>query len=274
MANALPAPKPEFDIGRVFNRTFGCIRNNFRSFFVASLLIVGIPQFLIGLWPFLVGLSSGDLSQTIAQLLPVIIIISALSGILIFALQFVLQGAIVHASIADFNGRHATLKDSLRVGLNYIWPLIGFGLLAVIGMMIGFLFLIVPGIILAIMWSVGVPAMIVEGTGVSDSFSRSSELTSGYKWWIFLLFVIFVVISSIVSAVGAVVMANFGGGIEEVIIKGTPVSGTYWFMNATVTALVQVFSTMISAAGAAALYFELRQIKEGIGPQTIADVFD
>ena len=42
---------------------------------------------------------------------------------------------------------------------------------------IGLLLLIIPGVILALMWSVSMPSLVVEDKGVFDSISRSSELT-------------------------------------------------------------------------------------------------
>ncbi|MGJ8564450.1 MAG: hypothetical protein ACSHXY_12970 [Alphaproteobacteria bacterium] len=275
MTDIVYEPKPSFDIGRIFNRTFRSIRHNFGPFLLASFLIVGIPQFLIGLWPLMLGITGSDFApDDILKMLPVFMLVGMGGTLIVFVFQFILQGTIIHASIANFNGQHVSFRESFRAALKHIWPLIGFGILATLGMMLGFLLFIVPGIIFAIMWSVGVPAMITEGTNVSQSFNRSSELTSGYKWWIFLLIVIFSILSGIVSAVGSVIMASFGGDLSQVIVSGGELTNAYWFVNAVVTALIQVFSTMIAAAGAAALYYELRFIKEGIGPQTIADVFD
>lgn len=271
---ATPNEKPPFDISRVFNGTFSGIRQNFMAFFFASFFIVGLPQFLMGLWPLFIDITDDDFASNIEGMLGLLIMVGGLSAPVIMFLQFLLQGTIIHASIAAFNQEQVSFKQSVSVALRYIWPLIGFSLLFALGSLGGFLLLIVPGIILMLMWCVGIPAMITEGLGVGDSFSRSNELTSGYKGWIFLLMLIFGIISAIISAVGAVVMSTLGGSMEEMIMSGENVSNTYWIVNAVMTAIVQIFSVMVSAVGTAAIYYELRFIKEGVGPKSIAAVFD
>ena len=41
-----------------------------------------------------------------------------------------------------------------------------------------------------------------------------------------------------------------------------------------ITPVSQTFTTLIGAAGTASVYYELRFIKEGIGPNALASVFD
>jgi hypothetical protein len=266
-------PEPSFDIGKIFNRTFGTIRNNFVAFCLASFLIVGLPQLIIGLLPIFIDVFDANRTNFDAMM-AVFVILGVISMIVIVVLQFILQGAIVHASISDFNGQRVSFKDSVAAARKHIWPLIGFAILATLGIMGGLLLLLIPGIILMLMWAVGIPALVMEDTGVSNAFARSSFLTSGYKWWILLLMLIFAVISGIIGAVGAVFTAPLGGGLQDVIMGGGTPTSFYFLVSAVINALVQMFSSMVSAAGTAALYYELRIIKEGIGPKALADVFD
>ena len=67
----------------------------------------------------------------------------------------------------------------------FIVPLIGFGILYGIGVAIGFLLLFVPGLILLTIWSVGAPAIVIEGIGPIDAFKRSQHLVSGSGWPVF-----------------------------------------------------------------------------------------
>ncbi|HEX8118643.1 MAG TPA: hypothetical protein VF521_15315, partial [Pyrinomonadaceae bacterium] len=52
----------------------------------------------------------------------------------------------------------------------------------------GYILLIVPGIIFSLMFSVSVPAAIVERLGAVDAMRRSYELTKGYKGLIFITY--------------------------------------------------------------------------------------
>ena len=89
---------------------------------------------------------------------------------------------------------------------------------------IGFLLLIIPGIILTLMWIVSTPSMMVEEKGVFDSMSRSSELTKGNRMRILgvgiLLVVAYIVLALIISLLAAItpVLGIIGGLILLVAI--------------------------------------------------------
>jgi membrane-anchored glycerophosphoryl diester phosphodiesterase (GDPDase) len=70
-----------------------------------------------------------------------------------------------------------------------------------VGFLVGLacLALIVPGILLAIRWSLAVPAMVLEGKSSGDAMSRSSELTHGNRGRVFIIWLLFVVLSIGVS---------------------------------------------------------------------------
>jgi len=51
-----------------------------------------------------------------------------------------------------------------------------------LGVMVGFLFLIVPGVILAICWLVSAPVLVVEKVGVFRAMERSLALTRNHRW--------------------------------------------------------------------------------------------
>jgi hypothetical protein len=61
----------------------------------------------------------------------------------------------------------------------------GMSLLEGLGIIAGVLLLIVPGIILAVRWSVAGPYLLCERSGVSDALGRSFERTKGSGWIIF-----------------------------------------------------------------------------------------
>ena len=266
------APKPQFDVGRVINRTFGAIKNNFVSFFLASLIIMGTPMLLIGLLPVLMGTGGLIEGDTINEsYLTGIMLVAGISFIVVMIGSILLQGALIFGAVADFNGRKAPFSECMSVALRYFLPLLGLGILVGLGMILGFMLLIIPGIFIALGWSIAAPVLIVEGKGITDSISRSWELTKGYKRWILLLVIILIVISTIISAVlGAFTL--IAGDPTTVVLEGG--STSFHIVNAIFSALAQAISTMISATGVAAIYYEIRQLKEGIGAESLAAVFD
>ena len=96
------------------------------------------------------------------------------------------------------------------------------------------------------------------------SFERSAELTRGRRWSVFGLFVIYAIF---MFAVGLVFEAP---GQFLLVMSDAGALLYYGVISPIETALLR----MIGAAGVAALYVELRQLKEGIGVDALAAVFD
>ena len=61
----------------------------------------------------------------------------------------------------------------------------GLNILSLLGLMVGFLFLIIPGIFLMVKWSASVGFLIGEGERVVDSLMKSWDATEGFGWQIF-----------------------------------------------------------------------------------------
>lgn len=260
------AASRRFEIGRVISGTFGVIGRNFGAFALMALLLGGLPNLLVSfgqLW----------IAGGVKTFSPQVFAGSAVGLIVMMVAAFVLQAAIVHATVADLNGRRVVVGESLKAGLSNWLPLLGLAILMGLGLMLGFLLLIVPGIILAVMWSVAVPAKVVEKIGVTDAFQRSRDLTRGRRWAIFGLFVIYVIALWIVEAL---IMA---AAMPFILSKGlpTPDSVGLTTVNAATmiaSALIATITTLVSTAGGATLYSELRGTREGVGPEAMASVFD
>ncbi len=82
-----------------------------------------------------------------------------------------------------------------------VLPLIGAGILAGIGIAIGLVILIVPGLILLTIWSVIAPVIVVERSGAIDAFGRSRALVKGNGWQVFGVIVVVFLITVIASIV-------------------------------------------------------------------------
>jgi hypothetical protein len=67
------------------------------------------------------------------------------------------------------------------------WIVLGLG----VGVIVGFICLIIPGILLALMWAVTIPVAVVEGRGLLHSVQRSTDLTKGSWGRIFVVYFLF-----------------------------------------------------------------------------------
>jgi hypothetical protein len=111
-----------------------------------------------------------------------------------------------------------------------------------VGVAIGFVLIVVPGLFLMTIWAVSAPVVVVERSGVVAAFQRSHALVRGNGWSVFAVVLIVVVGLAIVSALATVVTAGLGDAGSAVVA---------W----AVTALTQP----ISAVTTAVLYFALRE---------------
>ena len=63
--------------------------------------------------------------------------------------------------------------------------IIGAGILLGLAIGIGFLLLVVPGLFLLTIWIAVIPAIVLEGRGIGESFGRSHDLVRGNGWNVF-----------------------------------------------------------------------------------------
>jgi hypothetical protein len=85
-----------------------------------------------------------------------------------------------------------------------------------VGVVIGFILLIVPGLIAVARWSLIVPLVMIEGRGTRDAFRRSSELVRGQTGRVLVLVVIANFVTVVVGS-----LFNFLPGFLGAWIGGT-----------------------------------------------------
>lgn len=121
---------------------------------------------------------------------------------------FWLQGAYVKAVEDVRDGRvDLSVGDTFRGAQPYIGTVAIAGILAGIGIFIGLLLLLVPGLFLMTIWSVLVPVIVLEDRSVGEAFGRSRELVKGHGWNVFGLIVLTVLILVAASIVIGLVLS-------------------------------------------------------------------
>ncbi len=242
----------KIDIGRVLNNTFGVISRNPVVFLGLSLLIVGLPNAAMQL---IQGSPDAIAGAAGAFASPTFILTSVIGFFVFLFLSVVLQATLIVATLNDLGNREINLGDCISQAIRKFLPLLGLGILFGLGIFLGMLLLIVPGVILYLMWIVAAPVMMAEDKGIIDSFKRSAELTSGSKGMIFLLIIIFIVLAIIIGMIGGVL--SFFSITASIIVA----------------AIVNTITGALQGAGVAAIYVDLRTAKEGTDSSTLADVF-
>lgn len=244
-----------FDLGRVIQRTFTSIGQNAAIFFGAAVLLVGLPSAVATFGQDSL-LTSGSTSS---------FLFVAVGTILYMVGLFILQGVVTQAAVNGFSGKTTSFDKAFNVGIQMFLPLLGLGIVAGLGMGLGYILLIVPGLVLTVLWSVAAPAVVVEKRGVFESLQRSRDLTRGYRWPVFGLLVIYAVLTWVVG--GAI------GGLN-LALGGSFGASPNFVVSLLTGPVVNVLSGVVASAGVASLYYELRTAKEGADPEDLASVFD
>lgn len=200
----MEATSGRIDATRVIGEAFDTYRENFGTLIGAGVVVLGIG-----------GLAQGLLRDEGALL--------SLVGAIISLIASMLYVGFVVKLVQDVRDgrRDSSARDLVSAAMPYIGTLIVIGILFALGVTIGFILLIIPGLFLLTIWAVTAPAAVVENTGILGSFGRSRELVKGDGWAVFgtivIAFLIMFVAGLILSAIGAAIGDRAGAVIFAVI---------------------------------------------------------
>jgi hypothetical protein len=220
------------DVGRVISETFSIYGSNAMTLLTSAFVVFAISGILQAVFR-----DEGGF------------VLALLAGLVSLIANALYTGFVVSlvADVRADNRRDLTAGQLFSKAQHAIAPLIGAAILAGIGITIGFILLIIPGLFLLTIWAVISPAIVIERTGVMGAFSRSHELVRGQGWPVFgailVAFVITAVAAAIATAIGVAI--GLGGLIVLLIIVGV--------LTAPVAALVSsiLFFDLGGGAGAA-----------------------
>lgn len=162
--------------------------------------------------------------------------------VLFWVLSTLYQGMVVELVRDLRDGRRDhSVGDLLRSVEPVLFPLMIVSLLFGFGVAIGFVLVIIPGLILLTIWAVVAPVTVLERPGVLAAFGRSRELVRGRGWGVFGVIVLIYLAVVVVSALAGLVASPLGAGGRALV---------EW--------AVTVLIAPVPALGASVLYFALR----------------
>jgi hypothetical protein len=174
-----------------------------------------------------------------------------------------LQAGLIHGIMIRAQGQAASFGDCLGGAIRGVLPVFGLTILWWLGLMLGMLFLFVPSLILLVMWSVAVPALISESCGVTGAFGRSRALTKGLRWPIFGTLLVFILMLGVTSFA----FQGFSTTGLLRLYQSSMVTGTL------VSLAMVTLTSLLTSSFLAALYGEVRFVKEGAHPSGLAEIF-
>ena len=164
---------------------------------------------------------------------------------------FWLQASLVKAVDDVRDGRaDLSLGETFSAARQHLGAVVVAGILAAIGITVGLILLIVPGLILLTWWCLIVPTIVLENRSAGDSFSRSRELVRGHGWSVFGVIVLVVLLLIGFQIVLSILLSPLADWLQSFVSQ--IVSGT---LTAPFIAIVLTL-----------LYFRLRDAKETTAP--------
>jgi hypothetical protein len=189
------APRREIDVGRVISEAFSVYGSNAVVLLGTSALFFVITGIINGLL-----LDAGGFFLYLLTVVISIVALTLFTGFVVKLVEDVRDGR-----------RDSTIGELVSSASPAIGPLIVNGFLRAIAIAIGFVLLIVPGLILLTIWAVTAPAIVVERVGAIDAFGRSRELVRGNGWSVFAVIVVAFLITLGVGLVLGAIGAGIGG---------------------------------------------------------------
>lgn len=266
-SHSIGATRHGIAVGSVFGRSIDVIRSNPVVTLGITFALIALPQLIFGQIGWGYAAASAGHNGTYAVVF--------LTMLIVGVLWLVTSGALVQAAIDHDQGQSADPLAILQRGVQRALPLFAVYLLFVIAVSIASMFLLVPGIMLAVMWAVCMPAVVAERTGVFGAFARSRALTKGARWHVFGILLLALVIYLLVSMVIGVASVAGYGSIGALTGGGTvamPIphpSLLTALLQAIVTTVLLTWFTILGAS----LFIELRHWKDGPDADRLADIF-
>ena len=220
------------DIGDVFSTIFATYRDQ-AALLLPAALAVFLPVAIINALIGSAGVALG-------------VFLTVVSFAFTLVASFWYQGMVVEAARDMQDGvRDFDIGGLFRSVTPVLGALIGAGILAGLSIALGFLLLVVPGLILLTWWAVVAPVVVIERPGITAALGRSRALVRGNGWPVFGVLALLVILQALLGAVlGALIGGAGGTGV------GSALAGL----------IANVLIAPLSGLAAATMYLRLRRI--------------
>lgn len=153
---------------------------------------------------------------------------AVLAAVVSLVAAFLLQAALVKAVEDVRDGRvDLSLGDTVQAARPYVGRVAIASILASVGIVIGLLALVLPGLYLLTIWCLLVPVIVLENAGVGAAFTRSRDLVRGVEVKVFGTLMLVLLILIAFGIVLTVVLSPFprrAGDAINSVVSGALVS--------------------------------------------------
>lgn len=171
----------------------GALKGGWRAFMARPLFWVGVQLVVVVIQVVFEGLGQAVAPDPLeASFMGSLI--SLIISLVAYGIWARLTMGYIYMSLKAVDGGVPVFNDLLAKG-HLFWRYLGASILFSIGVSIGALLLIIPGLYLLICFGLFGYGMVDREVAVMDSFKLASRLTEGYRWQLLGLGLVFVVIN-------------------------------------------------------------------------------
>ncbi len=252
---------PQFTVLATFRRTYDVCRFDGGKLLGLALLLFALPTGVFGLLLSHAVASRAVAIQALATdggALPpdagVWVAVWSVANVIVFlAGNLLANAAMLSVAYEGLQGRRASFASGIARALRVLPANTGLAIACALGICFASVLLVVPGLILWARWSVALPALVIERTGVMESLARSRDLTRGRRWTVLGFLVLVAAFNGALFLV-LVAFAKLLGGA----VAGEPGAVMPFVLNSVATAV----TAALAAASATALYVGLAHAAE------------
>jgi hypothetical protein len=187
-------------------------------------------------------------------------------------------GALVASDVAV--GRQPTIGGIWSRMAPLVIPLVLTGLLVLLTVIVGFVLLIVPGVLFLVWFSLSSQALVMENRRYTAAMGRSRRLVKGSWWRVLGILLVVAIVTGIAQQLVETLVVSLLGVVG--VGDGTSIFNTTSNGASQITSVSRVLGTTIgtvlvgpiSALASALLYFDLRLRKEGTDIAAAVDALD
>jgi len=260
---AIQKPSAELPLGDSISLIFHLYSKNFFKFLVPVFVAYVLTGILTALMFIYILTPIPNLSELLSTpqlwnwfltyILPrlaLLVVLGVIAAVMNLTAEFLL---IKYASDLIERGS-ANLEDAFRFTLRKLGILIINSLIIGVIVVLGIIALVIPGIILAVMFSLTYPAILNENAGIINSLSRSRQLVS--KRWLktFAYFFVLAIIMSIFNYIVSLIL--------------TPVTIYSPIASYVISIILIAFVIPITPIGVAVYYYSMLAREKLSLPQT------
>lgn len=248
---------PQRGVGEILSTAFEIYKSNASNLLMIVAIVV-VPLTFIS--AFIGGVVFAPETETVlvfgepvdtvsARTAGAVILVALVTAVIGVVISAVLQAAIMRGAA------QGSIGDPVDVDASYKWGFARFGSVILISILVGLavagglILLVIPGLIFAVMFSVAIPALVVENLRGTDAMSRSWNLVKGHFWHA----VGVIIVAAIIGAVVGGIIGGIGGAI-----------GDNWFVSWIFQAIAQIITAPFAAIVSVLLYLDLRARREAL----------